>query len=153
MRKLLLSLAVAGAGLCSWAADFNCLRVHLQDGSNVDILLRKELKVSFSDEMLMARGGDADVEVLSENILRFEHVHLDTGGVDGTVADNAMSREGNTLIFSGLPDSCEIAIFDMEGRCVGARKASGNASVDLSGLGVGVYIVNVNKKSYKVTVR
>lgn len=153
MRKLLLSLAVAGAALCSWAADYNCLRVHLQDGSNVDIVLRKELKVSFADDRLVARGGDADVEVPSKNILRFEHVHVDTGGVEGRAADNAVAREGDTLIFSALPENCEVSVFDMAGRCVGARKASGTARIDLGAFGAGVYIVNVNNRSYKVTVR
>lgn len=155
MRKFLLSAFVAFGMLSASAANgFNCLKVNLNDGSKVDIVLSDDLKVSFTDNDLVAHSANVDVTVAKSDISYFEHLYDPEASVSEIAADAAgMTREGNTLNFAALPEGSVVAVYAASGVCVSTATVSGDHSLSLDGLTPGVYVVTVNKMSYKVNVR
>lgn len=154
MRKFLfLLLLVIGAHHAS-AEGYNCLRVSLSDGSTVTIVMSDDLKVSFTDENLVAAGRFADVQIAKNDIDTFEHIYDASSSIsDATVGGTTMSRQGNSLNFSNLPSNTTLHVFDTAGREVMTENAGGDFELSLDGLTPGIYIVVVNNQSYKVVIR
>ena len=66
----------------------------------MDIMLRDDLRVSFSATHLQAESSDVNVEVEKADILSFEHRHEEWSGVDdASMAAGDMSRQGDMLVF------------------------------------------------------
>ncbi len=154
MRKILLSAILATGALTCWASGYNCLRVHLASGEKMDIMLRDDLRVSFSATHLQAESSDVNVEVQKTDILSFEHRHEEWSGVDdASVTAGGMSRQGDMLVFDGLPEGAAISLFDTSGKALRHAVASSEARIPLEGLAPGVYVVKAGDKSYKITIR
>ncbi|MDE6177329.1 MAG: T9SS type A sorting domain-containing protein [Paramuribaculum sp.] len=65
----------------------------------------------------------------------------------------AFSNNGGSLSFSNLPAGSHIALYTASGMLVMQHTAEGDAVVELDGLASGVYILNVNGKSVKISVK
>lgn len=145
---------MAAAVLTAWADSYNCLRVHLSGGGKMDIVLQNDLQVKFSETHLLAEGGTVNVEVPKADIVSFEHRYEPGSGVEGISTETVgMTRQGDMLVFEGLPQGSRVVIFNVGGVAVRHMEASGSARVSLEGLQPGVYIVKANGKSYKITLR
>lgn len=120
----------------------------------MDIMLRDDLRVSFSATHLQAESSDVNVEVQKADILSFEHRHEEWSGVDdASVTAGGMSRQGDMLVFDGLPEGTAISLFDTSGKALRHAVASIETSIPLEGLSPGVYVVKAGDKSYKITIR
>lgn len=141
--------------LSASAADgYNCLKVSLVNGSDVDIVLSDDLKVSFTADELVAKSERVDVSVAKADISYFEHLYDPSASVAEIEADgNGLSRDGNAIHFASLPEGSVVAIYAASGVCVSSQTVSGEHTLSLDGLTPGVYVVTVNKMSYKVNVR
>ena len=123
MKKILLSLAMAVCSLGAWATGYNVLKLHLNDGSEVKIVLSEALRLNFTDTHLVATGGQTDVQVEKSSIALFQHLYDPASGVDG-----------NVLLTSGTADD-------------------GDYTLSLDGYTPGVYIVTAGDISYKIIIR
>lgn len=153
MRKILLASLVALGISGAYGAGYNCLKVGLADGSQVDIRMSDDLRVKFTESQLVAVGTDTDVAVDRDNILYFNHDYEDWDSVKEVSTDSAPRFNGDSMLFDSLPDGSVIAVFDMAGATVMSHTASGSHELRLGLLPAGVYVVRVNNMSYKVTVR
>ena len=65
------------------------------------------------------------------------------------------SQDGETLIFTGLEQGTEIAVYASSGQMMHRTKASllAKTTVSVSDLPRGVYLVKVNSFTYKITKR
>ena len=130
---------MAVCSLGAWATGYNVLKLHLNDGSEVKIVLSEALRLNFTDTHLVATGGQTDVQVEKSSIALFQHLYDPASGVDGNVVSGeVMSRSGNTLHFNGL----------LQGTVV-----SGDYTLSLDGYTPGVYIVTAGDISYKIIIR
>ena len=75
MKKILLSLAMAVCSLGAWATGYNVLKLHLNDGSEVKIVLSEALRLNFTDTHLVATGGQTDVQV-EKAVSRFSSISM-----------------------------------------------------------------------------
>lgn len=154
MRKILLLLLLVFGAHHASAEGYNCLKVNLSDGSTVTIVMSDDLKVSFTDENLVATGTFADVQIAKNDIDTFEHIYDEASSIsDATVGGTTMSRQGNSLNFSNLPANTTLHVFDTAGREVMTGNAVGDYELSLDGLTPAIYIVVVNNQSYKVVIR
>lgn len=156
MKKLLLSLAMAACTMFAWGAEtdgYNCLRCHLQNGSHMDVVLHEDITITFNDSHLVATSSKATVEVPKSDLSIFEHLYVPGAGINDATEETAANFDGNSIIFSGLPENSSIRVFDLEGRCMKETTVSGSGYISLTDLSQGVYVINVNNKSFKVTLR
>ncbi len=154
MRKFLLSLLTAISGLAASAAGYNVVVVTLASGEELDIVMRDDLAVRFTDSHLVASSGEATVEIPKADIACFQHVYKPQSSVDEFCRpEDEMIMDGDMLLFSNMPEGSRVVVCDFSGKTVMAREVSGEASVFLGELLPGSYIVNVNNKSYKISLR
>lgn len=155
MKKILLSLAVAVCSLGAWATGYNVLKLHLNDGSEVKIVLSEALRLNFTDTHLVATGGQTDVQVEKSSIALFQHLYDPASGVDGNVVSGeVMSRSGNTLQFNGLLQGTVVSVFNAAGTLLTSGTADdGDYTLSLDGYTPGVYIVTAGDISYKIIIR
>lgn len=87
------------------------------------------------------------------NITRVELNAEMNGNAIGSLRGIASLRVGGDYVSAqSLPAGSAIAIYTTDGRCISSQKAAnGNASLPISGLGHGTYIVRAGKLSLKFT--
>lgn len=152
MNKILLLFALTLALTVGSAAAYDQLSIHLTDGSKVDVNLCDEMSISFTPTELVATTDGVDVKVMRSEISHFTHSST-TGisDVESSVAE--YKRDGNTLVFAGLPEESDITVYNVAGVEVLKAQAEGDYSLSLDGYSQGVYVVTVNNISYKIAVK
>ena len=117
----------------------------------MEVVLVSDLKLSFTDTELVAKGTNVELTVPRESIVKFVHTP-NQAGID-VVTAGGMTLSGNTLSFDSLPAGSVVNVYIASGIQVRSLKAEGAVEIDLDGLTAGVYVVNVNGVSYKVSVQ
>lgn len=151
MRKLL-PLLMAFISCLPVLASYNVVTVNLKDKTQVDIAISSELKISFSDTDLIASGGEKEILVSKDKIVNFTHSYDSSLGIDAVSAEAFELSDGG-LIMRGLPEGSVVNILTTSGVLVSSKAASGDVVISFTELDKGIYIVNVNKNSFKITVK
>ncbi|MDY6259900.1 MAG: hypothetical protein SPL53_08740 [Bacteroidales bacterium] len=139
------SLAVAGA-----SAQVQYLTVNRADGSQVSFALAEDPVVTNSATELTVSSSSTTITVPFAELKNYVFSTTITSVKPVTVQPSHRIDEGS-IIFAGLHPGQNIDIFTPDGRQVShhTADASGNALVDISTLGRGVYIVNTAACSFK----
>lgn len=139
------SLAVAGA-----SAQVQYLTVNRADGSQVSFALAEDPVVTNSATELTVSSSSTTITVPFAELKNYVFSTTITSVKPVTVQPSHRIDEGS-IIFAGLHPGQNIDIFTPDGRQVShhTADASGNALVDISMLGRGVYIVNTAACSFK----
>ena len=151
MRKFLLCAIAACSAFITNAAGYDKLNVHLTDGTTMEVVLVSDLKLSFTDTELVAKGTNVELTVPRESIVKFVHTP-NQAGID-VVTAGGMTLSGNTLSFDSLSAGSVVNVYTASGIQVRSLTAEGAVEIDLDGLTAGVYVVNVNGVSYKISVQ
>ena len=122
-------------------------------------------KFALSDVPVVSFDGDSIVVTAAGEVLKFDLIGVTgyafseenvTTGINSTTVDGGDVTKpffavGNAE-FSGLKSGSTILVYTIAGKAVTAVKADteGNATVDLSQLPKGVYIIKTPGKSYKI---
>lgn len=139
------SLAVAGA-----SAQVQYLTVNRVDGSQVSFALAEDPVVTNSATELTVSSSSSAITVPFTELKNYVFSSQATG-VKATTAQPSHRIDEGSIIFAGLHPGQNIDIFTTDGRQVSHHIADalGNALVDISTLGRGVYIVNTSTSSFK----
>ncbi len=151
MRKLLLSLAICLPAIAS--ANFNLITVNLADKQKVDIVITDDMNLKFTDTHLVAEGGKTDVSIEKSQIVNFIHRYDANAGIGEITSEEGYQYQGNSIIFHSLPAGSQIAVFTVGGIAVAQYEAEGDFTLPLDNLEKGVYVVSVNNKSFKISVK
>lgn len=167
---------VAGAG--APAGTFNALRIYPADGSDVHYIAIDGANLSFSLVNGRARFGNSQITV-EYDPAEFARVEFDNyeftdslyvgpkvdinkitdaieevEAVGGDAPETLVSftREGTTLTVNGTEPGSAVRLVGIAGAVVAATEADafGSATLSLSGLGHGVYLLWTNKKTLKL---
>lgn len=150
MRKLLLSLAALLTAATMWGTSFNRLSVHLVDGSTVDVVMTNELTLRFDQTNLIITGSESDMTIPKAEVVKFNHSFQ--SGVGNVAADpEAIKVEGDRILFDNLPEGTVLRVFALNGANLLTREISSGYTLLLDQFEAGIYIVNVNGVSYKIT--
>lgn len=149
MKKLLLSAAAVLAAITAWA-DVNVVQVWLADKSNVEIVITDDVNLSFTDTNLLAKGGEKEVEIPRDQVVRFTHIYDATMNVGEIAADN-YEIKGGKILFHGLPAGSVIEVFTLGGATVSRNVAEGDFEISLDTLEKGIYLVKANETTLKIT--
>lgn len=135
------------------ASGYRSVVVTLTDGTTNQITLTTSLKTTFLETLVIFTDGAKE---FTFNRAQIESFHFDgkNGGAEIIGADESRPVVGNgEITFSNLPSGSSVALYDLQGRCLVSAGAEGTYRMELPSLAKGVYIVKVNRMSYKITVR
>lgn len=149
-------VAMAMSGATAWAEVANALRITPRSGEPVTILFSQQPEVTFNASKLVIDLTDAPVSMDLADIEDMQFVYAQSSGKEITEIDTAditVRYNGNNIIFSNLPDGCDISVYGVDGRCRVQAKASGTWTLDGSTLGRGIYIIKLNNNVIKISIK
>lgn len=172
MRKTLLALAMSllscGSLMALTPADkitpdandksYKSLVINMKDNSQFQINLGTDLKTSFANGLLAFVKGNEKLELTASEIdhwFYYGKVKDTTTSAVNNLQASAISMNwvGDVIEFSNLPEKSSLRIVDMAGRSLKNLNASGAASINIADLPAGAYVIIVNDKSFKITVK
>lgn len=149
-----MAVLALGASVAS-AANYHSLKISLVDQSNLYVDFDDEFNLSFTPEEMKIVTSTTELNVPRKQIvtLFFSEEKAPEDGVRETEIA-APSFEDGRMIFESLPSSSQIIVTDAAGHSVLNAKAEGSYVLDLSTLGKGIFIVNVNNsQTYKLNLK
>ena len=152
--KKLLSLLIFFVFALSVMADDMLLQIWQADGQVVIINLNEEPVTTYSEGNLIITTTKGVISYPLENVVKYTYISAD--GISSPEGMNTkFSQDGETLIFSGLTQGTEIAVYSSAGLVMHKVKAGiqSKTTVSISDLPPGVYLVKVNSATYKITKR
>lgn len=150
MKRFALTLCVALACLLA-KADGQTLIVTLNDGQRVQFALSTTPEVTIANDQLTITTTETTASYELWKVSTFTY---GTGtGIDQATADQkAFTLSGDNIVVDG---AATVRIFALDGKAVTLEPtvSGGQTVVSLNGLAKGVYVVNINGKSVKITRR
>lgn len=131
----------------------NTLVVKLCSGETMSFLLSTKPKITFSGAQLVVKSDVCQIAYDLEQVDHYSFSHTTTDGIDTPLsAQEAVSRNGDCLTFSGMKAGSLIEVFSAAGETLSIVKADteGRAVLSISGMPQGVYIVKYGKVSAKI---
>ncbi|MBR1463895.1 MAG: T9SS type A sorting domain-containing protein [Prevotella sp.] len=130
-------------------AQGKSLFITFNDNTRVEFALSSNPEISFADDMLTVKAGDQSSSYELKKVQTF--TYGTSTGIRKVEGDAEVSMEGNRIVVRG--QNARIRIFAIDGKAVNMplEKTGDYQVVDVDMLPKGVYIVNVNGKSIKIT--
>lgn len=124
------------------------------DGTTTDVELYTMPIIQFTDDKVTVTSTVLDMEYPKENVLRFTY----RGSADALKqvrAEADYSLEDGQLVFHGISQTDDVAVYNASGVRVTARlmRHSDSVSLSLAYIPAGVYVLSVNGKTSKFTKR
>ncbi len=153
MKKILLLLLVFSTVSVTYADDW-ILQIWQNDGNVMNINLNDEPVTTYSEGNLLIRTKNSSITYPLEKVKKYTFVSSsDIQEINGMGA--SFSQDGETLIFRNLKENTNIEIFTVSGQVV--KKINNGkhskATVSVSNLPIGVYVVKANDLTFKITKR
>jgi hypothetical protein len=148
MRKLFLSLLVLSCSLLAKAED-KTLIITFSDNTTQTFVLSTLPQISMANDKMTITTSSTTAEYDLYKVKTFTF-----GTVTGiqNIGDNtSISMKGDKIIVSGI--NAKVRIFAIDGKAVSTTpiQADGQTIIALDTLPTGVYIINVNGKSVKIS--
>ena len=137
------------------ASAANELVIHLLTGTTQRfVLINENPTISFSGENIVVQTSTTTVTYAMEDVSYFNYE--DNGmptGIGGASVTDGMKIDGDRILFSGLPVGSKVFVYTTAGKvCMSETVgADGTASLNINSLSRGVYIVNADNISTKIT--
>lgn len=151
IRIAVAALAALAGGACAWAED--CLTVIPSNGTErVQYRLDDISRITFDgDGMKVEHADGTDTLPLGDiDSMRFD-VELEPDAVEQVLDDGLTVSAVAGTVHIQAPDGrrIEVAVYDIQGRCLQTLSAEGRCAVDMSGKAPGIYIVKANDTTIK----
>ena len=147
---MLCLLFILGMGM----AKAQTLVLHHADGTTTDVQLLTQPQVKFQDDRVLVTSTGLDMEFPKQQVLRFTYKGK-TSAIGSAKANAAVRQENGQLVFHGIKAADQIAVYTMSGIRIPARiRRSGNeATLPLTSIPSGTYMLSINGKTSKFTKR
>lgn len=123
--------------------------IKFYDGSKIEVVMAANPEISMANDVMTitANGTESTYELWKVSEFTFG----ESTGIHNLVVDNDVNFSGNQIIVPG--GNARVRIFSIDGKSVSIVPiiVSGHTIIDLNSLTKGVYIINVNGKSVKVS--
>lgn len=155
MKKTMKCLILLLMTCCSsWLSAQNTpvLVLWHTDGSTTDVELYLQPKVQFSDGKILITSTVLDMEYPASEIVRFTYKGGETS-IDAPQEVASFSKEGERIVFHGVKDPKQVAVFTATGMGVPVRviDTGDGVALMLSSIPRGVFVLSVNGKNYKIS--
>ena len=144
---LLFMLASVHAGM-----QAQTLVLHHKDGTTTDVELYTQPRVEFQGDHVLITSTVLNMEYAKDDVLRFTYKGKPSG-VTPMVRESGYRREGDCLVFHGVKQADQVAVYTSAGIRMPVRLSfSGtDAVLSLSQIPTGVYLLSVNGRTSKFT--
>ena len=149
-EKRLLSLMFASAlGAMTVSAQTNMV-VKLNNGT------AQRIDISTVNKVLL---GAKSLTVYADNVLPFAYTNVTSlkfeqtsDGINGIVGDGGITldRNGDLLTLTGINPGDRVNVYNAKGQAIG-NVVMADGLLNLSSLGKGVYVIQVNNKTFKIS--
>ena len=130
------------------------LVLHHANGTTTDVELYNMPLIQFAGDKVSITSTVLDMEYPKEDVLRFTY-RGSADAIKTVKAEADYSLEDGQLVFHGIKQSDDVAVYNASGVRVPARllRHSDNVSLSLASIPAGVYVLSVNGKTSKFTKR
>lgn len=140
--------------LCVSFAKSQTLVLWHANGTATDVELYSQPQIKFENDKVLITSVVLDMEYSKQDVLRFTY----KGGMLGITKPNGkadVSQENGQLVFYGIKSSDKIAVYNAKGIRIPVRiqHSGSSATLPLSAIPSGVYLLNVNGRTSKFTKR
>lgn len=152
MKRVLFSIAVLLAGLSAQAQSYDYLTFRAADGTERSMSI-DGLRITFADGQMQAVNNSESFSTSLAGLSQMFFTETPTA-IKGMAVEAAHFSFDGGLLRVNAPQGRKICIYGADGRLVSqhVKQADGMEQIPLSLLR-GVYIVNVNGVTTKLTVR
>lgn len=152
MKRVLFSIAVLLAGLSAQAQSYDYLTFRAADGTERSMSI-DGLRITFADGQMQAVNNSESFSTSLAGLSQMFFTETPTA-IKGMAVEAAHFSFDGGLLRVNAPQGRKICIYGVDGRLVSqhVKQADGMEQIPLSLLR-GVYIVNVNGVTTKLTVR
>ncbi|MBQ6768083.1 MAG: T9SS type A sorting domain-containing protein [Prevotella sp.] len=122
------------------------------DGTQTDVQLYTQPQVKFQNDKVLITSTVLNMEYPKENILRFTYKGGSTN-ISSPTDEANYSQRGDQLVFRGIKSDDNVAVYTVSGIRVPVTIThdGDTATLPLSAIPSGVYLLNVNGKTSKFT--
>lgn len=146
--------AVLMTAIAATAAGYNrSMIITTVEGEEMTVSLSPALSVAFSESEMLVKSESVDLALPLSSIKGWTYrTEAHEPGID-TRGDNIMlDRAGDSIIIRGISDGALVILCSADGRIRAKEMSTGDYALNLSGLERGVYVLTVNKQSFKIVV-
>lgn len=153
--KYFLLLSFIGTSVSIYADRQTALIVHGYDGETTTWIISESPRINHSLDSLFIVSTSMEITYPIDDVwkLTFEKVEVETTDVNSTLS-NDLSFNYNTdkLTISGINIGCMVRVFNIGGMMICSERLTTDTwTFQLSNLPPGVYIINVDGKSFKIS--
>lgn len=152
LRKLLM-LAMLVVGLGAWAQTKDALKLTLTDGTSTYYKLSDRPVLTFNDGSMHITTPSIGTSYPLADIKEYRFVDATVGIRQPSAGEQPalqVVQEGDDIIIRGMQGSA--TLYDMAGHQLSVSTGV-NSRISLSGRPAGIYIININHQTIKVTKR
>lgn len=134
-------------------ADSSVLVLWHADGTKTNIELSQLPQVRFENDKVIIISSILNMEYDAEEILRF--TYEEGLGEDAGLVDGIASVQDGRLLFHSVKSADKVSVYSINGTRVPVKLSivNGKYSLSLSSIPTGVYILKVNGKTSKFTMK
>lgn len=130
------------------------LVLHHANGTTTDVELFTMPQVKFHNDKVLITSTVLDMEYSKSDVLKFTYKG-GTSGVSSPKEQSNYSLENGQLVFHGIKSTDKLAVYTVNGIRVPVRLqcSSSSATLPLSSIPSGIYLLSVNGRTSKFTKR
>ena len=134
------------------SASAQTLVLHHANGTTTDVELFTMPQVKFQNDKVLITSTVLDMEYPKSDVLKFTYKG-GTSGVSSPKEHSDYSQENGQLVFHGIKSTDKLAVYAVNGIRVPVRLTltGTDASLPLSQIPQGVYLLSVNGRTSKFT--
>ena len=153
-KQLLSYFALLLMIFSSHQAVAQTLVLHHANGTTTDVELYNMPLIQFDGDKVTITSTVLDMEYPKADILRFTY-RGSADAIKAVKAEADYSIKDGQLVFHGISQSADVAVYNASGVRVPARllRHDDNVSLSLASIPAGVYVLSVNGKTSKFTKR
>ena len=135
-------------------ASAQTLVLHHVDGTTTDVELFTMPQVKFQNDKVLITSTVLDMEYSKSDVLKFTYKG-GTSGISSPKEQADYSQENGQLVFHGIKSTDKLAVYAVNGIRVPVRlqHSGSSATLSLSSIPSGVYVLSVNGRTSKFTKR
>lgn len=135
-------------------AKAQTLVLHLANGKTTEVELYVQPQVKFLNDKVLITSSVLDMEYAKEEVLAFTYKG-NALGISGPSVNADYTQEDGQLVFRGIEPTDKLAVYAVNGIRIPANfQYSGTtASLSLTAIPSGVYVLSINGQTSKFTKR
>ena len=154
MRRLLLILFFCSAYLANFAQSINDVVVWKKNGDSFICSLAEKPKITYENNYYTIKSSENKTEILFTDIWKVTFYKNESTKVQNELAEkSSLSFKGDDVSVKGAKPNELVALYSVSGKLIAKERVNsfGDATLSLSSLPNGIYIIKTSFSNFKIT--